>query len=316
MASVPPISVVVPCFNAADTLEETLISIIDQTLPPCELIVVNDGSTDSSLDVLQRYAFSVKEKISIRIVDQENRGVSAARNAGVRIAKGELICFLDADDTWHPEKLYLQAKALQSASPDYQAVALVGIRRFATDFATGNREYLRDSFLRVDPTMSRRERVETILALENSRMALASTFLCPRAVFLDVGGWDEDLTIAEDWDLLSRLVEVLPLASVEQPLLYYRKHASSVTACYMDYRRLERQQFKMLCQYAERSDLDRKVRRRLAAQHVQDFLSLCSNRAGVRNRLTLLGLLARQVIYEPSTVRSRQFYSFLRRSIS
>jgi len=313
MIGFPSVSVIVPCFNSARTLEETLDSIFTQTFPPFEVIVVNDGSTDQSTALLQRYTASSPERC-IRVLEQKNRGVSAARNAGVNIAQGDLVCFLDADDLWHVDKLKLQVQALIDFAPDYQAVAVVGVRRFTVEQLTGKKSFFRDTWVDANLTMGRRERIKTILALANNEMASCSTVLCPRSVFLEVGGWDENLAMAEDWDLLIRLCEVLPLVSVPQPLLFYRKHSVSTTACYSDYKRLEQQQFSMLSEYSERSGLDRKTRHHLVARHLQDFLGLCSGGRG--DRLTLLGLLARQIIYAPSNLGNRQFYRYLKRCIT
>lgn len=312
MMGFPSVSVIVPCFNSARTIEETLDSIFAQTLPPLEVIVVNDGSADDSGKVLQRYSNS-RPGPGIRVVEQDNRGVSAARNAGVDVASGDLICFLDADDLWAVDKLQLQVQALIDSAPDYQAVAVVGVRRFTVEPSTGKKNFFRDTFVAASPMMARRERIKSILALANNEMAACSTVLCPRSVFFEVGGWDENLAMAEDWDLLLRLCEVLPLVSVPQPLLFYRKHTVSATARYSDYRRLEQQQLKMLEKYSVRSSLDPRSRRRLVAMHLQDFLELCS--AGTDARGTVLVLLARQIIYNPSALVTKQFYRYLKHCV-
>ena len=92
-------SIVIPTYNKANTIEQALDSIYDQTVNNFEIIVVNDGSTDNILDVLDRYDKPV------RVISQENKGVSVARNTGIDHAVGEYICFLDADDMWYPNHL-------------------------------------------------------------------------------------------------------------------------------------------------------------------------------------------------------------------
>ncbi|HEV8051797.1 MAG TPA: glycosyltransferase family A protein, partial [Parachlamydiaceae bacterium] len=88
------ISVVIPAYNAEQFIGQTIQSVLDQTYPCHEIIVVDDGSTDSTKEVLKRFDGS------IRYLYQQNKGPSAARNAGIQVAQGEFICFLDADDCW------------------------------------------------------------------------------------------------------------------------------------------------------------------------------------------------------------------------
>ena len=102
----PLVSVVVPAYNAERTLKETLDSALAQDFRDFEIVVVNDGSTDSTKAVLEGYAARV------RVIDQNNRGVSAARNAGVSASIGQLIAFLDSDDLWSPDKLTQSVHAL------------------------------------------------------------------------------------------------------------------------------------------------------------------------------------------------------------
>ncbi|HSZ22548.1 MAG TPA: glycosyltransferase family A protein, partial [Candidatus Sulfotelmatobacter sp.] len=102
----PLVSVVVPVYNAERTLTATLDSALAQDFRDFEIVVVNDGSTDSTKAVLDMYAARV------RVIDQSNRGVSAARNAGVRASSGQLIAFLDSDDLWSADKLTQSVRAL------------------------------------------------------------------------------------------------------------------------------------------------------------------------------------------------------------
>lgn len=107
------VSVVIPCYNAASFLRETLESVLVQTRPPFEVLVIDDGSTDGSAAIAEAFCASV------RVIRQENQGESAARNRGVNLAQGEWIAFLDADDIWMPEKLDRQ---LALVAPDVIAV--------------------------------------------------------------------------------------------------------------------------------------------------------------------------------------------------
>ncbi|KIN64482.1 Glucosyltransferase [Sulfitobacter noctilucicola] len=107
----PIASIIVPAFNVADTLPATLKALLAQTFDDYEIIVVDDGSTDTTSTLLQEYA-----NISpIRVITQRNRGLAGARNTGISLARGEFIGFCDADDLWVPEKLALHVAHLQSA---------------------------------------------------------------------------------------------------------------------------------------------------------------------------------------------------------
>ena len=93
-------SVVIPLYNKEYSIESCIKSVISQVLLPSEIIVINDGSTDNSCAIVEKFFFKEIESGFIKLVTQENKGVSAARNAGVKIAQSDLICFLDADDEW------------------------------------------------------------------------------------------------------------------------------------------------------------------------------------------------------------------------
>ena len=100
------ISVVIPAYNAAKFLHETIASVLAQTYPPSEVIVVDDGSTDCTMDVVR--AFGGK----VILIEQDNKGTAAARNRGIREARGEYIAFIDHDDFWLPQKLERQIEFL------------------------------------------------------------------------------------------------------------------------------------------------------------------------------------------------------------
>lgn len=106
MPEVKSLTVVIPCYNAAPFLRECLDSVFNQTHPPDEVILVNDGSTDSSHQIAASYGEKIK------IISQENQGVSAARNRGILEATSDWVAIQDADDIWHPEKLEKQVRAL------------------------------------------------------------------------------------------------------------------------------------------------------------------------------------------------------------
>ena len=111
MTSDANISVVIPCFNSASTIERALRSVEHQTIKPNEVLVVDDASSDNTVSVIEQYALT--SSLNIRVIKQSvNGGPSVARNAAWNVATGEFIAFLDADDQWHPQKLELQLGAM------------------------------------------------------------------------------------------------------------------------------------------------------------------------------------------------------------
>ncbi|MBT6957817.1 MAG: glycosyltransferase family 2 protein, partial [Opitutae bacterium] len=109
----PKVSVIIPTFNRLGYLPRSLGSVLAQSYDDYELIVVDDGSTDQTVDAIQQ------DYPSVNLIEQENKGVSAARNAGIRAASGEWIALLDSDDEWLPGKLNSQMNALES-HPEYR----------------------------------------------------------------------------------------------------------------------------------------------------------------------------------------------------
>src|SRR5215470_4845923 len=120
------VSIIIPCFNAERWLAETLRSALAQSGINREIILVDDGSTDQSREIAAQFTAQ-----GVHVIDQANRGASAARNAGLRAAKGKWIQFLDADDLLGPEKLARQVAALERAGEDVLAAGPWG--RFTKD---------------------------------------------------------------------------------------------------------------------------------------------------------------------------------------
>jgi glycosyltransferase involved in cell wall biosynthesis len=186
------ISVVIPAYNRAIFLPETLKSVFNQSLPPSEVIVVDDGSTDDTGEVLRAYGSQ------IRTLRQGNRGVSAARNAGVAMASGELLAFLDADDVWHPRKLERQA-ALFSDDPQ------LGLVHCGVEEVGAGGEAIRTRLDGMEGWVSK----EMLFFRRGVILGGGSAAVVVRAVFESVGGFDQRLSTSADWDLYYRIAERL-----------------------------------------------------------------------------------------------------------
>jgi glycosyltransferase involved in cell wall biosynthesis len=108
------VSIIIPCYNSKDTIIACVTSAYNQSYQNIEIIIVDDGSTDNSIDLLNKYVQNVARKDIIHITTQKNQGPSSARNNGIKMATGNLIAFLDSDDYWHPEKLAVQIDLFES----------------------------------------------------------------------------------------------------------------------------------------------------------------------------------------------------------
>ncbi len=186
----PLVSVIIPCYNAERWLAATLDSALAQTWTVLEIIVVNDGSHDGSLRLARRF-----EARGVRILDQPNRGASATRNAGLRVARGEFIQFLDADDLLTPEKIARQVALLSTAARGSIAAGPWG--RFETDPVAAvfvPEENWRDC----DPV------TWLILNFRGRGMMPPAAWLTPRAIVERAGSWDERLTLNDDGEFFCR----------------------------------------------------------------------------------------------------------------
>jgi len=183
------ISVIIPTYNRLSFLEQALRSVLEQTLAPEEIIVVDDGSTDGTGDLIA--AFST-ENTALRFLRLKHRGFPGrARNAGARIARGRYLTFLDSDDFWEPEKLQKQL-AFLAANP--------GVRVCHTRerWLRGGRE--------VSQAGQRHRRSGDIFSDALKKCIIGpSTVMLERTLFDELGGFREDLEIAEDYELWLRL---------------------------------------------------------------------------------------------------------------
>jgi glycosyltransferase involved in cell wall biosynthesis len=206
------ISVVIPAYNAAGFIAQTLESVLGQTLPPDEVLVIDDGSTDSTAEVAERFGAPV------RVIRRANVRQAASRNFGVQEAAGEWVAFVDADDLWEPHKLARQMEEL-ARNP---AASLCYTAR--VEFVEQGGTIQLGKVVPVPPPEGIRG------ALYRNTTFLPSSVLLRRSAFLAAGGFDTQFKIAEDWDLWLRLLHSgIEFAACQEPLLLYRIHPQSVS---------------------------------------------------------------------------------------
>ncbi len=183
------ISVIIPLYNKAHTIVHTLQTVMKQTYDNYELIIIDDGSTDNSVQLIKDNFSDTR----LRIIQQKNAGVSTARNRGVQKAKGEWIAFLDADDEWLPQ--YLQT--LTNALVKYPDAEMIGCASFYKDFQTN--KYSCNAI--IDRYYKKVVRINYFM--NPDRMTHIGATILKKDVFLQIGGFNASLRINEDLLLLA-----------------------------------------------------------------------------------------------------------------
>jgi hypothetical protein len=207
----PTFSVAIAAYQAADTIAEAVESALAQTLPPREIVVCDDGSTDDLEAALAPY------RDEIVFLRKDNGGEASAKNAAARTASGEFLAVLDADDAYLPERLEALAE-LAVARPDLDILCT-------------------DAVLEVDGEIVERFGEGCAFAVEDQDVAILERCFCiasayRRTTLLEIGGFDESLRTGSDWDCLVRLMLDAGASAglVDEPLYRYRIHLGSVTA--------------------------------------------------------------------------------------
>lgn len=207
--TMPLISVIIPVYNGEKTIKETIESVLNQTFSNLELIVINDGSLDLTLNVIS----SIKDP-RLKVFSYNNAGVCMSRNRGIERTCGEFISFLDADDIWTPDKLEMQLKALQANPQASVAYSWVDyIDKYGNFFHHGNH-------ITINGNAYEKMLIENIL--ENG-----SNPLIRRQALINVGTFDQSLTLAEDWDMWLRLASHYDFVCVPYPQILYRNSSGS-----------------------------------------------------------------------------------------
>ena len=193
------ISVVIPSYNRKDFLKRSIDSAINQTKKPLEIIVVDDGSTDGTEAMIKSdYDF-------VKFIKQKNKGVSAARNIGIKVSIGKWICFLDSDDEWKKDKLEKQINAMKS-NPGYK-------------FFHSNEIWIKNG-LRINQKKKHKKYGGDIFdkCLDMCRISPSSVMI-DKTVFDEVGNFNEDLVVCEDYELWLRICDKYRVFFIDEPLI-------------------------------------------------------------------------------------------------
>lgn len=218
------ISVIIPAFNAENYITDALESVFKQTLRVDEIIVVDDGSTDKTVEVVERSSESSNREV--KIISQDNFGAAKARNAGIKIAQGEWIAFLDADDLWRADKLKLQFDRL-NVEPEAKMVFSDMSHQVAGKVVFNS--YLHEkkySFLSEGQIYSN---------LLHENFVFTPTVVVQKSILDELGGFDEKLQIAEDYDLWLRIANKNEILFVDEPLVVRRRTGENITDDKVEY---------------------------------------------------------------------------------
>jgi glycosyltransferase involved in cell wall biosynthesis len=200
----PLVSVIIPTYNRELFIAEAIESALAQTYRNTEIIVVDDGSTDRTAEIVDAY------RDSVRYYRQDNKGPAAARNLGIHLSNGQYIAFLDSDDRWLPEKLSMQME-LMHKNP---SAGMIGCGEHCID-ARGNRYWTGYA----SPQVSIKE-----LMIRCTAMGGASRALVRRECFDVVGLFDESLLLNQDWDMWLKIGKRFEIRNVVAPLVEWRLH--------------------------------------------------------------------------------------------
>lgn len=206
------VSIIIPVYNAQDYITETIQSCLNQTIKPAEIVLVNDGSSDNSLDIITK--LSEKHPI-IKVYTQENAGPSITRNRAVEYATQEWVCFLDSDDILHPQRIEIAS----SFTKDCDAI-ICEFSRFMDNETLSFPSY----DISTVNSLSLKESTNAVLKYGYGLPRM----LMKRDVYLKVGGLDKTLVNNEDHELHFRmLTKGVKFKKIDTPLYFYRQHNST-----------------------------------------------------------------------------------------
>lgn len=275
----PLISVVIPAYNAAAFLEETLASVLRQSYQYLECLVVDDGSMDATSSIA-RHASTADDRV--RLIRQDNKGVSSARNTGLAAATGQYVLFLDSDDLMTPYALETLLSVLAQHS---EAVAAAGLIEYVdtsgTETATpgimetwGKCAVIVKGRRLLASELRHGQPIPFAAMTTRPLLTIPGAVLCRRSAAVRCGGFDPSLSHAEDWDFAVQLALQGPVIHTDSVVLHYRQWPGQATALATRFhatRQNARVRAKALRLCRVRCDLALPV----ASGHVAFYLSLC-----------------------------------------
>lgn len=211
------VSVVVPAYESEQFIEATLATVAAQTRLPREVIVVDDGSTDKTCEVVEKFS-SRNATLKIRLLKESHRGPGAARNSGILAAEGAWIAFLDSDDLWEPAKLERMTE-LAIEAPEANFLCHNEMHKKVSGETSLSNYFLKYTTFR-----------SLTSQLYTNNIISTSTVMCPRQLILDCGSFDQTLTNAQDYELWLRMSPRLRVLCVPEVLGTYVDRRGNITS--------------------------------------------------------------------------------------
>ncbi|MBE9228369.1 glycosyltransferase [Phormidium sp. LEGE 05292] len=282
----PIISVVIPVYNGEKTIKETIDSVLNQSFSYLELIIINDGSTDKTLEIVS----GIKDE-RVKVYSYRNTGLAASRNRGISLAKGEYISFIDADDLWTPDKLESQLQALQE-NPE----AAVAYSWTNCIDETGK-------FLGKGSYLSFSGDVSAKLLLTNF-IDNGSNVLIRIDALKKVGNFDESRKSCEDWDMWLRLASDYSFVAVSKPQVLYRMSATSMSVNFL---RMEAESMEVIERACDRNPIDFAPLKQLSKGNIYKYLLFRSLKSTSKQRNDLISIkfLSQALRYDPSLLKTK-----------
>lgn len=220
----PLVSVIIPAYNHELYIEEALQSVVNQTYPNIELIVINDGSTDGTAGIIEKF-IQVNNERNIQYVNKENEGVCKTLNKGLNMSTGDYVAFLASDDLWLPDRVSIQLEFMEQNQNIGMLFSDAWFLRFNSqtdikwsDYKQGINNYFKNGIQNTDMYM----------LLLTRAIIPALTVLIKKQVLDKVGFFDENL-VYEDDDMWLRIAREYPIAYIDMPLALYRLHDSNIS---------------------------------------------------------------------------------------
>jgi len=232
------LSVIIPTYNRANLVQRAIKSVLNQTLKPYEIIVIDDGSTDDTLKVLKNYP--------IKVFTQKNKGVSSARNLGIKQSKGDIIAFLDSDDEWLQDKIKLQ----------------LPLHKNGARFSHTQEIWIKNS--KQIQQKSHHKKPDGACFYENINFCKISpsTVMIDKKLFEEVGYFDEDLEVCEDFDMWLRILKKTPTKLLDHPLTI--KHAGEDKQLSFKYFAMDRFRVKALLKHLPDKKIEQEIKDKLS----------------------------------------------------
>jgi glycosyltransferase involved in cell wall biosynthesis len=283
----PLISVIIPAFNSAETIESTLESVFQQTLQDFEIIVINDGSTDATLNLLNTI-----QDPRLTVLTYENSGVSTSRNRGIAQAQGDFIAFLDADDIWLPNKLMTQLQALQEN-------AFADVAYSWTDYIDTAGNFL---YSGLHPRFSGNVHRQLLLGCF---LETGSNPLIRRQALVNSGNFDPLLSHSEDWELWLRLAKNCEFTVVPSVQVLYRV---SIESCSFNLSKYEESALAVIEKHATLDRYDGSFKKYCVARIYKGLIFKIINTAKTKKQphklyfLRAINHLLNYIKYHPSSL--------------